>query len=225
MSDLLHWNRLQLGNIVIPEGQVSHGEYVRMVMNYPCQYAFMQQLFLLSEESRNSSSEMWLESNGEKYYAGTAEFSSRIGSMIRQRGLIANLTLRENLLLPFLYHGDKHRLDQATDEAAEVAERLGIASALDEKAGERTTYTHALMSLARCMLAKPAIIVAQEVHIGMPPDHLQRFRELSTQTLAELGSGLLYLTSSADEGSGLSYARTLTIEADSRSLDSDKENR
>jgi len=220
MSDALHWSDLHLGQTMVPAASVSHGEFVRLVMNYTCQYSFMQHMFCLKEDDRENGWKMWLESNSNTYPSGTPEFSTRIGSMIRQRGLIANLTLRENLLLPFLYHGNQQRLQLASDEIVEVARRFGIDSSLDEKAGERSTYTHALMSLARCVLVKPAIIVAQEVHIGMPPEQLDRFRAHSMQALEQLGAGLLYLTESVDEGSGLDYARTLTIVTDHQSLGS-----
>lgn len=214
MNDTLHWHELHLGHSVIPASHVHHGEYVRLVMNYPCQFAFMQHMFLLGEEYRDSNWKMWLESGEHSYPSGTPQFNTHIGSMIHHRGMLANLTLRENLLLPFLYHGDHKRLQRAEKEMVEVASWLDITSSLDEKAGERTSYTHALMSLARCMLIKPAIIVAQEVHIGMPPEHLERFRAFSIEALERLSSGLLYLTATVDEGSGLDYARTLTISQD-----------
>jgi ABC-type transport system involved in cytochrome c biogenesis ATPase subunit len=214
MTEALHWDELHLGHSLIPASHVNRGEYVRLVMNYPCQFSFMQHMFQLAQECRDSNWKMWLQSEGAIYPSGTPEFSTHIGSMIHHRGIIANLTLRENLLLPFLYHGDQQRLECAADEMVEVARWLEIDSFLDDKAGERTTFTHALVSLARCMLARPAIIVAQEVHIGMPPDHLERFRVVSMQALEQLGSGLLYLTASVDDGSGLEYARTLTIAQD-----------
>lgn len=212
--EILYWDELHLGHSLIPASHVNRGEYVRMVMNYPCQFSFMQHMFQLAEEYRNNDWKMWLQSKGATYPSGTPEFSTQIGSMIHHRGIIANLTLRENLLLPFLYHGDQQRLECAADEMVAVARWLEIDSFLDDKAGERTTFTHALVSLARCMLARPAIIVAQEVHTGMLPDHLERFRAVSMQALAQLESGLLYLTASVDDGSGLEYARTLTIAQD-----------
>jgi ABC-type lipoprotein export system ATPase subunit len=129
--------------------------------------------------------------------------------MIRQRGILANLSLRENLLLPFLYHGGAERIASAEHEVDDVAERLGLAGMLQEQAGERSGYTHALVSLGRCMLLHPAIIVAQEIHVGMSPEHLERFRELAIAALAELGAGLLYLTSTEHEGSGVHFDRTL----------------
>lgn len=220
MNSALHWHKLQLGHTIIPGSHVNYGEYVRLVMNYTCQYAFMQHMFSPCDAQCNSRWKMWLQidsraSGGtEEYQSGSRGFNTRVGSMIRHRGLIANLSLRENLLLPFLYHGDEKRLQQAMNELEEIAELIGISSALHEQAGERTSFTHALVSLGRCLLARPEIIVAQEVHIGMPPEHLEQFKEISMQALQQLGSGLLYLTGSPDEGSGLQYARTLTINSD-----------
>jgi len=211
MSSTLHWHQLQLGHMTIPGSHVTRGEHVQLVMDYTCQYAFMQHMFSPCDEQGNSTWKMWIQSNSEQYQSGTSEFSTRLGSMIRHRGLISNLSLRENLLLPFLYHGDNARLQQAVIDLHEVAESIGISTALDEKAGERTSFTHALISLGRCLLSKPEIIVAQEVHTGMPPEHLHQFKEISMQALQQLGSGLLYLTGSPDEGSGLQYSRTLTI--------------
>ncbi|PJA33584.1 MAG: hypothetical protein CO187_01065 [Zetaproteobacteria bacterium CG_4_9_14_3_um_filter_53_7] len=171
----------------------------------------MQQMFSPCDGTAADAWKMWLQRDEEQHLPGSREFSMSVGSMIRHRGLIANLSLRENLLLPFLYHEDQQRIEQAMDELAEVAGTIGITSALDEKAGERTTFTHALISLGRCLLLKPVVIVAQEVHIGMPPEHLQQFTEISMQALQRLGSGLLYLTASPDEGSGLNFARTLIV--------------
>jgi len=222
MSSLLHWDELHLGHTVIPASHVSHGEFVRLVMNYPCQYAFMQHMFSPCDETCAETWHMWLQTDSERHMSGSREFSMSVGSMIRHRGLIANLSLRENLLLPFLYHAEQQRLEQAKDELIAVAGVLGITAALDEKAGERTTFTHALISLGRCLLIKPAIIVAQEVHIGMPPEHLEQFKDISMHALQRLGSGLLYLTASPNEGSGLDYARTLTVITNKQNMQSGK---
>lgn len=211
MSDTLYWNDLHMEQSVVPESHVNAGEHVRLIIDYRSQVIFMHNLFNTETNGGSGPWPMWLQTTAGKYKAGTQEFMSRIGSMIRHHGLVANLSLRENLLLPFLYQGDHTRLEQAIQEIDEVAEWLDIASFLDEQAGERITYTHALISLGRCLLSRPSIVVAQEVHMGMNPDHLERFRELSISALQQLGSGLLYLTDSPNEGSGLEFARTLSL--------------
>ncbi len=215
MSDTLHWRELELGFATIPAASVKRGEYIRLVMDIQYQMDFMVHVFPNRDVSGgpDASWQMWLETDTASYQVGTSEFSCRVGSIIRQRGLLANLSLRENLLLPFMYRLDQQALKKATREVEEVADWLGVTSVLDERAGERSSYTHALVSLGRCMLAKPAMIIAQESHIGMSPERLTHFRGLGRQALKTLGSGLVYLTATEHEGSGLSFSRTLTVDS------------
>jgi len=212
MTSTLFWRQLQLGCATIPASQVNFGEHVRLVIDIQCQHVFMQHLFTQAHCSNEREWQIWLETDAASYQAGTSEFITRLGSMIRHQGLLAHLSLRENLLLPFLYRGDQGQLEQAMDELEEVASWLGLLAMLDQQAGERTTYTHALVSLGRCLLSRPSIIVAQEVHVGMPPEQLEQFKALSMAALERLGAGLLYLTESSNEGSGLNFSRTLTVE-------------
>ena len=210
MKSTLFWRELQPGRSIVPASHVDSGEYVRLVADLQYQHAFMRHLFAQADCPNEHAWEIWMEADSVSYHAGTSEFITRLGSMIHHQGLLANLSLRENLLLPFLYRGDQVRLEQAEDELDEVANWLGLSAILDQQAGERTTYTHALVSLGRCLLIRPPIIVAQEVHIGMPPEHLEHFRDLNMAALKRLGAGLLYLTASPNEGSGLDFSRTLT---------------
>ncbi len=218
MKNTLFWRELQLGSFVVPASHVDVGEHVRLVMDSQCQYAFMQHLFAMADAPDERAWDIWLETESASYHAGVAEFITRLGSVIRHQGLLSNLSLRENLLLPFLYRGDQELLERAMDELDEVANWLGLSAMLDQQAGERTTYIHALVSLGRCLLMKPPVIVAQEAHFGMSPDHLNHFRNLSMAAFERLGSGLLYLTASPDEGSGLDFSRTLTAGSDHESL-------
>ena len=212
MTSTLFWRQLQLGHSTVPASHVHVGEYVRLVIDIQCQHAFMQQLFTQANGSDEREWQIWLETNSASYRAGTTGFTTQLGSMIRHQGMLAHLSLRENLLLPFLYRGDQVLLEQAMDELEEVASWLGLLAMLDQQAGERTTYTHALVSLGRCLLIKPPIIIAQEVYLGMPPDQLEHFSTLGMEAIEKLGSGLLYLTASANEGSGLDFSRTLTAD-------------
>jgi len=209
MSDELHWKSLQLGPWIVPAGHVSHGSRVRLVMDGTTQYAFMDRFYPGERNADKEGWQIWLQTESATYRAGSPEFCMRVGSMIRSRGMIANLSLRENLLLPFLYDGDEARLAKAAEEVEAVAERVDLLPYLDEQAGERSSYTHALVSLGRCLLLKPDVIVAQEVHVGMSPERLQRFRDLAIEGLRSLDAGILYLTSTVFEGSGISFEQTL----------------
>ena len=206
----LYWHDLSLGDGVIPASHIATGEHVRLLMPFPLQVQCLAQLFCAAHDQARAW-QMWLHTEDGRYDLGSQQFAAHIGSLIRHHGLIANLTLGENLLLPFLYWGDRHQLQRAKAERDQVAAWLGIKHKLHERAGERSAYMHALMSLGRCMLTRPIVIVAQEVHIGMTPEHLQHFRALSLEAIHELGSGLLYLTESPDEGSGIEFARDLPL--------------
>ncbi|MFC1536373.1 hypothetical protein ACFL48_00990 [Pseudomonadota bacterium] len=214
MSDVLQWEDLKLFGDLLPADRVARGESVRIVMNNRFQYAFLSLMFPDMGEQGSLASSIWLQSGDERYLAGTSEFCLRVGSMIRHRGLMANLSLRENLLLPFLYCGDEGRLQKAKTRVDEVAEFVGL-ERLEQQAGERSGYTHALLSLGHCLLQQPDVIVAQEVHVGMSPDRAQGFREKAKAAVELLGSGVLYLSASEHEGSGLKFARTHEIVDDS----------
>ena len=210
MREVLWWQTMRLLDRQMPGGSVGVGEHVRLVMDAPYQHAMMDQIIHRSPAGGADAWRVWLETERGRFPVDAPEFHARIGVMIRHRGLLANLSLRENLLLPFLYHGDGERISKAEQEVETVAAFLGLTEMLEEQAGERSGYMHALVSLGRCMLLQPVIIVAQEIHVGMSPEHLDQFRDLAIAALAKLGSGLLYLTSTEQEGSGVNFDRTLT---------------
>ncbi|MES0371095.1 MAG: hypothetical protein ABUK11_02350 [Mariprofundaceae bacterium] len=214
MSDVLKWNDIQLFGDLLEADEVSRGTNVRIVMNNRFQYAFLSLMFPDMGAQGSLASSIWLESEGKNYFAGTPLFCLKVGSMIRHRGLMANLSLRENLLLPFLYNCDAASLERAKSRVDEVAGFLGL-EGLDTQAGERSNYTHALISLGHCILQEPDVIVAQEVHVGMSPDRLKMFATKASEALKMLGSGVLYLSASEHEGSGMKFARTHEIVDDS----------
>lgn len=213
MSDRLQWEEISLFGDVLPADVVERGQNIRIVMNNRFQYAFLSLMFPDMGVQGSLASSIWLESDGKRYPAGAPEFCLRVGSMIRHRGLMANISIRENLLLPFLYSGDEEKLQRAKARVEEVAEFLEL-ERLDTQAGERSGYTHALVSLGHCML-EPDVIVAQEVHVGMTPDQLKKFAAKAREALNQLGSGVLYLSASEYEGSGLDFVRTHQIVDDS----------
>ena len=214
MSDRLQWEEIPLFGDVLSADVVERGQNIRIVMNNRFQYAFLSLMFPDMGAQGSLASSIWLESDGKRYPAGSPEFCHRVGSMIRHRGLMANITIRENLLLPFLYSGDEKKLQRARERVDEIAAFLGL-EGLDSQAGERSGYTHALVSLGHCMLQEPDVIVAQEVHVGMSPECLKKFAAKAREALEMLGSGVLYLSASEQEGSGLKFVHTHQIVDDS----------
>lgn len=212
VSHELHWRAMDVCDRQLPEGYVCRGKHIRFVMNASMQYVFLDRFFPQFVLGEDNDAHVWLEYDDKRAVAGKPAYCARVGSMIRRRGLLANLSIRENLLLPFLYAEDTSCLKRAENEVGEVAEFLGLDALLYEQAGERSAYTHALVSLGHCLLKRPDVIVAQEVHMGMPPERLQVFRDKAKEAMLQLQAGVLYLTSSIHEGSGLNFSRTYEIE-------------
>jgi len=214
VSDMLHWRAMDVCDRELPADYICRGKHVRFVMNASMQYMFLSRFFPQFVLDEGDDAHVWLEYSGKRVVAGKPAYCARIGSMIRRRGLLANLSIRENLLLPFLYAEDSSCLKKAESEVESVADFLGLSSLLYEQAGERSAYTHALVSLGHCLLKRPDVIVAQEVHMGMPPERLRIFRDKTKEAMQQLEAGVLYLTSSMHEGSGLKFSRTYEIECD-----------
>jgi len=214
VSDMLHWRAMDVCDKQLPADYICRGKHIRFVMNASMQHMFLSRFFPQFMLNEGDASHVWLEHLGKRVEAGKPAYCARVGSMIRRRGLLANLSVRENLLLPFLYTEDTSYLQKAEDEVDDVAEFLGLSSLLYEQAGERSAYTHALVSLGHCLLKRPDVIVVQEVHVGMSPERLHVFRDKAKEAMQKLQAGVLYLTSSMHEGSGLEFSRTYEIECD-----------
>jgi len=213
-TDALYWRDLTLCQQTLVNDHVLRGERVRLVMHENIQKVLLSTFFLCPLSQGCESQNVWLERHKEKLMAGSPEFCAQVGCLIRQRGLLANLSLRENLLLPFLYLDQRDLLLQAEKDLNQVAHFLGIDGILDEKAGERPSYMHGLMSLGHCLLKKTNIIIAQELHLGMQSAHAAKFRRKVLKALKILNPGVLYLTSSKSDDIGLSFHRSYQVTCD-----------
>jgi len=193
---------MRLLDTEIPAGHVLRGEKRRQVMPRRYQFDWLKHMIA-------PGSDVWLDTAEGDIRGGSEAFVGRLCCMLCQRGVLANLSLRENILLPFLYRGRDDEMTRAIAGLPEVAVRLDIVDKLDEQAGERSVYMHALIALGRVMLMKPDFIVVQDVHTGMQPHRQDVFRHLFCDVVEELGAGVLYLSASAQEGSGLEFCQSL----------------
>lgn len=198
----LCWKAMRLLDIRIPAGCVQHGQMQRLVMPRRYQLDWVCQM-------TGESDCMWLDTGLQKLTGSSEAFARRVACVMQQRGALANLSLRENIMLPFLYAGREDEIRRCSEALPGIASRLDIAGKLDEQAGERSGYMHGLIALGRTMLMRPDFIVVQDVHAGMPPHRQERFRELFCEMLDDLGAGVLYLSASGQDGSGLEFCSSL----------------
>jgi len=207
------WREMQVLEGILSAGSIAKGERKRLVMPRKHQYEWLESLFIEPVQAGKDTWTLWLETDEASYQAGSPVFFQRVSSMLHHRGMMANLSLRENLMLPFLYHGDQDALEQAEQELPEVAAFLDISDCLDDPASIRSAYTHGLISLGRCLLQKPDIVLAQDVHSGMAPHRLRQFHSLFRDVMERLKAGILYISTSEHEGSGMDFEDSLQLEA------------
>ena len=212
INTTLHWKDVTLCRAMLPSGHVMRGERVQLIMPEAAQRELLNKLFLcLLSHRYTASTHLWITHGDKTLTAGSADFCQHIACMLRQRGLLANLTLKENLLLPALYSDRKEPLQQAEKALPYVADFLGLGDKLNEKAGERSPYMHALISLGHCLLKKPSIVVAQQIHVGMTEEHAEKFQRKMVRALTIWNPAVLYLSSSLWEPEQLPFHRTSTL--------------
>lgn len=192
------------------------GERVELYMPRRLQEVWLQEVYGRCGEKDDGGSAIWLETDTASYPAGSPPFFAGVDCLLGGCGIMANLSLRENLLLPFLYGGDRKALIAAEQRVEQVAEELQIASLLDAKAEERGSLVHVLVGLGRCLLHAPSVIIAQEVHAGVPPERMRWFQGLWAAMMSRLGAGLLYLCSGDHPDWGLAFDRSLSLQAVAR---------
>jgi ABC-type transporter Mla maintaining outer membrane lipid asymmetry ATPase subunit MlaF len=113
------------------------------------------------EEPRAGSARVLGERPAALSRAGAAAVLSRVGFYPRSGALLANLTLRENLLLPLQFH---RRLSAAElERAADAAlARFGVAEAPDVRPEDAPPPVRRLVALARATLLDPELLVLDD---------------------------------------------------------------
>lgn len=85
---------------------------------------------------------------------------ARIGMVFQFGGLVPELTLAENVMLPLQLLGDSARA--AAERAAEVLGRLGVADVADRRAGEVSGGQAQRAAVARALVHSPPVLIADE---------------------------------------------------------------
>lgn len=208
MSSLC-WKELAIDDAVLAAGSVDQGEVVRLLAPISNQLTFIDRMTLYSPKSW----QMWMQTAEASYCAGTDEFFEHAAVMLHDCGYLTNLTLRENLLLPFLYGNDRERLQEAEARLEDISAWLGFADRLDMHPGSDLSRSlHHLVSLGRCVLERPDIIVIQDVHFGLRRQDFESFRQVLQAAFAQMKSGILYLTDSETDRLPIEYNRTIELE-------------
>lgn len=140
--------RLERGGALVLAGPIEAGSAVLRAL-------------LGIEEPQGGSARVLGERPGTLPRDGAAALLSRVGFYPRAGALLANLTLRENLLLPLQFH---RRLGAAHAERAEAAAlaRFGIAAAPEVRPEDAPLPIRRLVALARATLLDPELLVLDD---------------------------------------------------------------
>jgi len=133
-----------------------------------------------------------------------------IGFVLNGRGILANLTIKENIMLPILYHRSEvvvkalNRIDALLDETQ-------LKPLLEERAGLRSARVNNNVSLCRCALQQASYIVMQQPQSSMSKKEARQFTKLALQIASDLHAGVVYLTASEDDCGGLAANYQINI--------------
>lgn len=132
--------------------------------------------------------------------------NEKIGLIPQGHTALLSLTVLENVLLPSaLYHKDA----APESRAKELLEKVGLTSLMDSKPNELSGGELRRMAIARAMLMKPGIILADEPTAGLDDENVIAVLEL-LRGAADDGAAVLLVT---HEDEAAQYAdRVLTMD-------------
>ncbi|MCA9041257.1 MAG: ABC transporter ATP-binding protein [Planctomycetaceae bacterium] len=157
-----------------------------------------------------------IEINGRQPYALSAEDraslrATEIGFVFQQFHLIPYLTVIENVIAPGLAPrpaGKESSHTELHQRAVELIEKFGLAARADHKPGELSTGERQRTALARALLFKPPLLLADEPTGNLDDENARIVLTAMKEYCAE-GGGVLLVTHDARASE---YAdRTLTI--------------
>jgi len=169
---------------------------------------------VLSEENQHRLLELWLHEYPPVVHQNKQTVQTlghALGMVLNGRGLLANISIQENIMLPFLYHHNAQDTEQAHLQLEHVASTFGLHDKLGEQTGLRSPLTHGLVSLCRCVLQQASFVVMQQPCASMSLSEEEYFRPLAKRVIESLDAGVIYLTTSVEDTADFSFSSTLDL--------------
>jgi ABC-2 type transport system ATP-binding protein len=104
-----------------------------------------------------------------------------VGLLTEQPGFYDRLTARENLL----YFGRLHRAARASERAAQLLDRFGLAEHADRPFAELSRGMKQKLAIARALVHEPEVIFLDEPTVGLDPEATREVRALVAELAAE----------------------------------------
>jgi ABC-type methionine transport system ATPase subunit len=123
--------------------------------------------------------------------ADLRRFRRRIGSSLLPDGLMANVTVRANVMIPLVF-GDGVPTSEAYQRAEEILTRFGLEDWADRRPSDLSPDTRQVAALARAVGARPDLLLLHDPLTSVPNHEAQRLlricREYAGTILAAVHS-------------------------------------
>jgi len=133
--------------------------------------------------------------------------NEKVGFVFQFHHLLADFTALENVMLPALIARDPVRAARA--RAVELLERVGLGARLHHRPGEMSGGEQQRVAVARAVMRRPRLLLADEPTGNLDPATGERVHELLLELNAESGSTLVVATH--NYGLAAAMARTLRV--------------
>jgi lipoprotein-releasing system ATP-binding protein len=125
--------------------------------------------------------------------AEIAAFRNRaVGFVFQFHHLLGDFTALENVMLPALIARESPR--EARTRAAALLERVGLKDRLDHRPGELSGGEQQRVAVARGVMCRPRLLLADEPTGNLDPETGERVHELLLELNAECGATLVVAT-------------------------------
>lgn len=116
--------------------------------------------------------------------------NDRIGLVPQGHTALRSLTVLENVMLPFVLY---HRETPPEDRAKELLQKVGLFDMKDERPNALSGGELRRMAVARALLMKPEVLLADEPTAGLDDENVELVMEL-LRSAADEGASVLLVT-------------------------------
>ena len=103
---------------------------------------------------------------------------TRIGLVFQELELLEHLTVRENVILPFLVHSALQLDAEIGVRAHELARQLGVEQHLPRRPRHLSQGERQRVAVCRALVTRPGLILADEPTGNLDPDSSRRVRDV-----------------------------------------------